>query len=81
MTIKAHFDGKTFIPDEPVDFPPNIAVTLQVGSASGEPPLTTEMEQRLQALDELERMAADADAPEADWSRDSIYSGTLDDPR
>ena len=27
-TIKAHFDGKNFVPDEPVDLPVNQPVTL-----------------------------------------------------
>jgi len=33
QTIKAHFDGKTLIPDEPVDLPVNRALTLTVESA------------------------------------------------
>jgi hypothetical protein len=30
-TIKAHFDGKVFVPDEPVDVPAGQPVTIQVG--------------------------------------------------
>jgi hypothetical protein len=29
-TIKAHFDGKVFVPDEPVDVPAGESVTLEV---------------------------------------------------
>jgi hypothetical protein len=29
-TIKAHFDGKVFVPDEPVDVPAGQTVTLEV---------------------------------------------------
>ncbi|HVS73166.1 MAG TPA: hypothetical protein VHQ47_18065 [Phycisphaerae bacterium] len=29
-TFKAHFDGKAIIPDEPVDFPLNEPLTIQV---------------------------------------------------
>ena len=32
QTIKAHFDGKTIIPDEPVDLPVNQPLTLNVQS-------------------------------------------------
>lgn len=81
ITIKAHFDGKTFVPDEPVHFPANFAVTLKVDPAVSEPQWPAEIEQRLKALDDLEKMALEADSPAADWSRESIYSGTVDDPR
>ena len=30
MTVKAHFDGKVIIPDEPLDFPPNQALIVQI---------------------------------------------------
>jgi hypothetical protein len=29
-TIKAHFDGKVFVPDEPVDVPAGESVTLEI---------------------------------------------------
>ena len=29
-TIKAYFDGKVFVPDEPVDAPAGVAVTVQL---------------------------------------------------
>jgi hypothetical protein len=78
-TIRAHFDGKSFVPDEPVTLPANAAVTLHVEtSESANSPV---VEERLKALAELKKMAEEANAPQADWSRDSIYSGTLDDPR
>ena len=32
-TIRAHFDGKTFVPDEPVHLPVNQPLTLHVQSA------------------------------------------------
>jgi hypothetical protein len=35
MTIKAHFDGKVFVPDEPVDLPADREVVLRVESGSG----------------------------------------------
>ena len=33
-TIKAHFDGKVFVPDEPVDVPAGEPVTLEVRQES-----------------------------------------------
>ena len=82
-TFKAHFDGKTIIPDEPVSLPVNQPLTLDVNPTSGSTPASAQNRQAelLQFLEEIERMAIECDAPEADFSRDSIYSGTLDDPR
>jgi hypothetical protein len=30
MTVNAHFDGKTIVPDEPLDLPPNQALIVQI---------------------------------------------------
>ncbi len=30
MTVRAHFDGKAIIPDEPLDLPPNQALIVQI---------------------------------------------------
>ncbi len=35
-TIRAHFDGRVFVPDEPVDLPQGRAVRLQFEEASEE---------------------------------------------
>jgi hypothetical protein len=37
-TIKAHFDGEAFVPDEPVDLPVNQAVVLHVEIVPAFPP-------------------------------------------
>jgi hypothetical protein len=78
MTIKAHFDGRVLIPDEPLGLAVNQQVTLQVEPA-GVPTVHTEKEM-LELFAEM-----DADAVQAgdgiDYSRDSIYGGTIDDPR
>jgi hypothetical protein len=39
VSIRAHFDGKVFIPDEPVDMPPNTSVRLVLATDNGRPPL------------------------------------------
>jgi hypothetical protein len=36
MTIKAHFDGKVFVPDEPVDLPKDQQVVVEVQPAPAE---------------------------------------------
>ncbi len=75
--IRAHFDGKVFVPDEPVNIPINQAATVQV-----ETPLPQHLtdQQFEQLLSEMDRDAVEVNHP-VDWSRDSIYSGTLDDTR
>ena len=78
-TIKAHFDGKAFIPDQPVDFPINHPATILLEQPVGSPvPLSDEEFER--ALAEMNRDLVSADHL-VDWSRDSIYSGTIDDTR
>jgi hypothetical protein len=78
MTIRAHFDGRVLIPDEPLGLAVNQQVTLQVEAATV-PAVRTEKEM-LELFAEM-----DADTVHADhgieYSRDSIYGGTLDDPR
>lgn len=46
-TVKAHFDGKVLIPDEPVNLPANCAVELEVRPISDKPllALATQLEQ------------------------------------
>jgi hypothetical protein len=39
-TVKAHFDGKVLVPDEPVNLPANCAVELEVRPVSEKPLLT-----------------------------------------
>lgn len=78
MTIKARFDGKAFVPDDPVDLPIGTAVQVYVLDTTPH---------RQMSIEELERFLAemDEDAVECDhfvdWSRESIYGGTLDEPR
>jgi hypothetical protein len=76
-TIRAHFDGKTFVPDEAVNLPVGAPLTLYVERrADGD----LQAEAQLKALDELLDLSG-VGPGNADWSRESIYSGTLDDPR
>ena len=34
LTVKAHFDGRVFVPDEPVDCPPGRSAIVTVGAAA-----------------------------------------------
>lgn len=79
-TIRAHFDGRVFVPDEAVALPQGFAVTLHIDAIQNRQGSPSKAE-LLERLAELEKMAEAANAPEADFSRDSIYSGNLDDPR
>ena len=36
MTVKAHFDGKVIVPDEPLDLRPNQALIVQIEPIEGE---------------------------------------------
>ena len=77
-TIKAYFDGKVFVPEEPVRLPHAQRVTLQVEpDGSNETPKKSTIQDLLANIDKL---AVRAQWP-IDDSRDSIYSGTIDDPR
>jgi hypothetical protein len=78
MTIKAHFDGRVLIPDEPLDLAVNQEVRLQVEPA-GAPVVRTEKEM-LELFAEMDADTVHADHG-IDYSRDSIYGGTIDDPR
>ena len=59
QTIRAHFDGKVFVPDEPVHLPVNQPLDLsfvpaaQPAERNGVSPTPQEIERRLQALDRL----------------------------
>jgi hypothetical protein len=51
-TIKAHFDGKVFVPDEPVDLPAGktAEVTVQVAPPTIPPPAPPDEEYPLRSL-------------------------------
>lgn len=60
MTIlKAHFDGRVLVPDEPVDLPVNCALEVQVKRLGSAPA----PDKPLQKLAEVARQFPVADAP------------------
>jgi len=85
-TINVRFDGKAFIPDGPVPFQKNQSITLYYVDAVrdqqlSDKPSAAEVKRRREGLAKLLELAKGHGNPNADYSRDSIYSGTLDDPR
>ncbi len=73
VVIHAHFDGKTIVPDEPVDLPIN--EPLEFEFKPREPKLSDdEIEQRLEALRRLEATAVKgANIPLEALRRENMY--------
>jgi hypothetical protein len=78
-TIKAHFDGKAIIPDEPANLPINEPLTVHVEAVSTGTAQKSDASFE-EALRLMDQEALTTNSP-VDDSRESIYSGTLDDPR
>ena len=78
MTIRAHFDGKVLIPDQPLDLPINGAVTLQLEPSA--PDVVYTEKALLELFAEMDEDSVNS-GHFVDYSRDSIYGGTIDDPR
>jgi hypothetical protein len=77
VRIKAHFDGKTIVPDEPIDLPVGAEVTVEVPGVSSNPagisPAPT-VEERLAALDRLSEMAVQGvGLPREATRRENLY--------
>ena len=70
MTVlKAHFDGKVLVPDEPVDLPVNCALEVRVQAVSRAeppPPVNTDADRPLAAL--LDILKEYPENP--DWPKD-----------
>lgn len=60
MTLKAHFDGKVLVPDEPVELPVNCALEIQVKPLQADPALDRPL---LRLLKLLEKLPDNPDAP------------------
>ena len=60
MTVRAHFDGKVIVPDEPVRLPINMPLDLDIKPANGNSAhLPKPSEQQVRAgLDALERIVS-----------------------
>jgi len=78
MTIKAHFDGKVLIPNDPLDLPINQEVTLQLEAPA--PQVVRTERELVELFAEMDEDSVNT-GHFVDYSRDSIYGGTIDDPR
>ena len=78
MTIKAHFDGKVLIPNDPLDLPINQEVTLQLEAPA--PQVVRTERELVELFAEMDEDSVNS-GHFVDYSRDSIYGGTIDDPR
>ena len=78
MTIKAHFDGSVLIPNQPLDLPLNQEVTIQLELST--PQVVRTEKEMLELFTEMDEDSVNT-GHFVDFSRDSIYGGTIDDPR
>jgi hypothetical protein len=78
-TIQVHYDGKAFVPDHPVDMPKDHPGVVAVESPKAPKVVRTEAE-LLALFAEMDEDSVNT-GHFVDFSRDSIYSGTIDDPR
>lgn len=62
ISIRAHFDGKTIVPDEPVNLPANTALVINIRTgapdAALEEPTTPKARTPEQQLEGIKRLAA-----------------------
>lgn len=73
VRIKAHFDGKTIVPDEPVDWPAGTPLTVEWAHPAGVAPAPT-VEERLAALDRLKSLAVKGiNLPDEALRRENFY--------
>jgi hypothetical protein len=80
LHIRAHFDGKFFVPDQPVDLPVNQRVDLEVTSADGNGaangqarPDAAAIEAQLRRLNSLKGLLQGPDIPPESLRRENLY--------
>ena len=73
MTIHAHYDGRVFVPDEPVDLPTNESVVIEVTMPQYATRPAPTIAQREEAIRRLLSRAVNADIPDGGLRRESIY--------
>lgn len=76
LTIRAHFDGKVIVPDEPVALPRDTALRISVETAATAPVPSTSPEEQQAAFDAFVANARAHPVPHLSdeaTRRDSIY--------
>jgi len=67
--LRAHFDGKVLVPDEPVDLPLNRELEIHVDVVEGGVPAEQEPQNDTRPLENLLRALEQA-TPNPDWPED-----------
>ncbi|MCL5103503.1 MAG: hypothetical protein M1133_05235 [Armatimonadetes bacterium] len=71
VVIRVHFDGKTLVPEEPVDLPINESIEAELRVAEVRPGRSPEREAAWQRL--LSLRISGLDVPDFALSRESMY--------
>ena len=71
VVIRAHFDGKVIVPDEPVDLPVNKPLDFELKQSPEE--LAWDPEKARRALQRLVSRAVDANIPLEALRRENMY--------
>lgn len=69
--LRAHFDGRVLIPDEPVDIPVNEPLTLQISTNQTEPQIANSSDAAFERL--LSRVVPNANIPAEALRRENLY--------
>jgi hypothetical protein len=73
VRIKAHFDGKTIVPDEPVSFPAGTSLIVEATMPAGIAPAPT-VEERLAAIRRIASRATQGpQIPDGAFRRENMY--------
>ncbi len=77
--IRAHFDGKVIVPDEPVDWPIGAPVNVHVYDAAmvEKPPTPEEIQRRLEALERWSGCISAPPPPLESLRRENLYDERL----
>jgi len=70
-SVKAHFDGKVFVPDEPVELPVNETVEVQISPWKFDSELEAFEESRRRVLALAENLARGIGP--RNWTREDLY--------
>lgn len=63
ITVKAHFDGRVFVPEGPVDLPPGYAVEIPVSSPPASPAEPSSKPPLVELMEMLDKLPANPDWP------------------
>lgn len=71
LTIRAHFDGKVIVPDEPVELPVDQPLNVQLDVASGSESANTESDSAIGRF--LSHAVQGANIPDSSLGREDLY--------